>query len=318
MSKKKKVKNNEKKVHSEKDMKKGHVHNLKEFYIKNYKKLMIIPILLLLLSIFSIVMTFHDVGTPIYRDITLKGGLSAVFEMPNPPLSVEELKADLKKEFPNHSFQVSQLFKEGKFSGYIVDTDLDENDLLNFMENKLNMKFDPNKNYSSNYMSPTLSNSFFTQAMYILAISFILMSIVIFAYFREFTPSFAVVLSGIFDILVTVGVLDLFKVPVSISGIGALLMLIGYSIDTDVLLTNRLIREKGDDYYEKVFFAFKTGILMSLTTLIAGLGALLLTNSDVIFEISLILVIGLVVDIISTWLQNTGILLWWLEKRNTK
>jgi preprotein translocase subunit SecF len=94
-------------------------------------------------------------------------------------------------------------------------------------------------------------------------------------------------------------------------------MLIGYSIDTDVLLTNRLIKERGEDYFEKTYFAFKTGVLMTCTTLAAGIGALLLTNSEVIFEIALILVVGLLVDFISTWIQNSAILLWWLEKKNS-
>jgi preprotein translocase subunit SecF len=177
----------------------------------------------------------------------------------------------------------------------------------------LNLKF-KNPEVSS-FIAPSLSKSFFKQAINILIISFALMSTVIFLYFREFVPSFAIVLSAIFDIIVTIGILDFLNIPISISGIGALLMLIGYSIDTDVLLTNRVIREKGDDYFEKTFFAFKTGVLMSATTLIAGIGALFLTNSEVIYEISLILVIGLIVDFISTWLQNTGILLWWINKK---
>jgi len=143
------------------------------------------------------------------------------------------------------------------------------------------------------------------------------MSVVIFIYFKEFVPSFAVVLSGFFDLIVTLGILDYFEIKISIAGIGALLMLIGYSIDTDVLLTNRLIKEKGDNYFEKTFDAFKTGLLMSITTLFAGLIALYTTNSNVIFQISLILVIGLVVDMVSTWIQNTGILLWWLERKNS-
>jgi preprotein translocase subunit SecF len=305
----------EKNINSKKKIKIFNKNNLKKFYINNYKKLIIIPIMLLILSTISIIMTIKEEGTPIYRDISLKGGLSAIFEINNPNINEDELKTELKKEFESYDFLVSNLIIDGKNNGFIIDTNLEEKKLVKFMENKFNTKFDPNNNYSSSFIAPSLSKSFFKQAINILIISFALMSTVIFLYFREFVPSFAIVLSAIFDIIVTIGILDFLNIPISISGIGALLMLIGYSIDTDVLLTNRVIREKGDDYFEKTFFAFKTGVLMSATTLIAGIGALFLTNSEVIYEISLILVIGLIVDFISTWLQNTGILLWWINKK---
>ena len=283
-------------------------------YKKNYKILMLIPILLFILATISIFVTIEKEGTPIYRDISLKGGLSAILYT-NSTTSQNEFSNYLKSKYPENSFSVNELSDNGKRAGFIVDTDLDEKLFLKSIEEYFNEKFISGQNYMSNYISASLSNSFFKQSMYILAVSFILMSIVIFLYFRELVPSGAVVLSAIFDIIVTVGILDYFNVKISIAGIGALLMLIGYSIDTDVLLTNRLIREKGEDYFHKAFFAFKTGALMSTTTLIAGVAALIFTNSDIIFEIALILVVGLVVDFISTWLQNTGILLWWIEKR---
>ena len=285
------------------------------FYKKNYKFLLIIPILMFVFSLIMIFQTIKVEGTPIYRDVSLKGGLSAIVEV-NSLVSDSELTEILEENFNQNSFIVSELYDSGIKIGFIIDTDLDESSLILFLSDYFKVDFINGENYSSNFISPSLSNSFFKQAMYILLISFALMSGVVFFYFREFVPSFAIVLSAIFDIAVTVGILNFFNFKVSIAGIGAFLMLIGYSIDTDVLLTNRLIKERGEDYFEKTFFAFKTGVLMTLTTLIAGIGALILTNSQVISEIALILVIGLLVDFISTWVQNSAILLWWIEKRN--
>jgi preprotein translocase subunit SecF len=146
------------------------------------------------------------------------------------------------------------------------------------------------------------------------------MSIVIFIAFKEFVPSGLVVSSAIFDIVCTVGVLNIIHHPVSVAGIGALLMLIGYSVDTDVLLTNRLIKEKDSHttYWQKFFTAFKTGQLMLTTTFVACSGAYLLSNSVVIKEIALIIIIGLVIDSVSTWIQNAGMLFWWLESKGEK
>lgn len=289
---------------------------LNKFYRTNYKSFLIIPILLFIFSLFIIANTISNDGAPIYRDVSLKGGLSAIFEIESNTDS-GHLKTLLESNFIDNTFIVSDLVSKGKMAGFIIDTDLSEDDLLAFMNTQFDTSFEFGDNYSSNFISPTLSNAFFKQAVYILFISFALMASVVFLYFRSFVPSFAVVLSAVFDIIVTIGVLNLLEFKISIAGIGALLMIVGYSIDTDVLLTNRVFKEQeAGDIFEKAFYAFKTGSLMTFTTFVAGLSAIFLTNSEVIFEIALILVVGLMVDYISTWVQNVGILLWWLEKRN--
>lgn len=284
------------------------------FYKNNYKKLMIIPLLMIIFSIVSIGMTIAKEGVPIYRDVSLKGGLSVIINVES-DLSENQLRENLQTKFTENSFSVSLLIEEGVSSGFIIDSDISEEKLKPYLEEQFDTTFEFGENYNSNFISPTLSNAFFKQAMMILGISLILMSAVIFLYFREFVPSSAVVLSAIFDIIVTIGILNFFEFEISIAGIGALLMIIGYSIDTDVLLTNRVFKEPGNNYFEKAFFAFKTGTLMSFTTLIAGITAMILTNSEVIMEIAIILVVGLIVDFISTWFQNSGILLWWIENK---
>lgn len=282
-----------------------------------YKLMMIFPFLLFLLSFYFIFVTIEESGTPFLRDISLKGGLSLVLSLQD-SASEQDLHTFLKEKYPSYSFSVSRLSDDGVDTGYVVDSDLGEDELVSSLEEFFGRDFVLGEDYSSNFISESLSSAFFKQAMVILCVSFVLMSVVIFLYFKELVPSFAVVLSGLFDIIVTVGFLDAFGFQVSIAGVGSLLMLIGYSIDTDILLTNRLLKEEGKNYFEKAFSAFKTGTLMSLTTVVAGLAALILTNSQVIYEIALILVVGLAVDYVSTWMQNTAILLWWLERRTSK
>jgi preprotein translocase subunit SecF len=287
------------------------------WYEKNYKKMFIVPIFLFLFSIVTIYQAIENDGTPIYRDVSLKGGLSAIIE--TQVMGSVELKGILDDKFLENSFVISNLEEDGKIIGLIVDTDMDEDTFISEMEVILGEELEFGENYSSNFISPTLSLSFFKQAIFILVISFVLMSVVIFIYFRAFVPSGAVVLSALFDLIVTIGVLNFFEVHIGVAGIGALLMIIGYSIDTDVLLTNRMFKEYNtDSLYSKLKFSFETGLLMTTTTLVAGIGALFLTNSEIIFQIALILVVGLLVDFISTWFSNAGILYHWLKKREER
>ena len=66
---------------------------------------------------------------------------------------------------------------------------------------------------------------------------------------------------------------------------------------------------------ERVLGAMKTGLTMSCTTLTAIIVALIFVKSAVIKQIMIILLIGLLVDLIMTWIQNVGILRLYLEKK---
>ena len=173
------------------------------FYKNNYKKLLLVPAILFLISIGFIINTSLNEGVPIYRDVSLKGGLSAVIDI-DTQVSSEDLHIHLQDKFTDNSFAVSELFEDGQKVGFIIDTDLREEELRMNIEKKFETTFEFGDNYRSNFISPTLSSAFFKQAMYILLISFVLMSVVIFMYFRQLVPSGAVVLSSVFDIIVTV------------------------------------------------------------------------------------------------------------------
>jgi preprotein translocase subunit SecF len=95
-------------------------------------------------------------------------------------------------------------------------------------------------------------------------------------------------------------------------------MLIGYSIDTDILLSVRVLKRREGSVFDRVMGALKTGITMSVCALAAVLAAYFFTHSIVIKEIMFVLIAGLIGDIIFTWIQNAGILRWHLEKKGWK
>lgn len=130
-------------------------------------------------------------------------------------------------------------------------------------------------------------------------------------------PSFAVIFSAFADIIMTVAVVNLLGMTVSSAGIIAFLMLIGYSVDTDILLTSRLLKKKEGSVNERILGAFKTGITMTLTSLAAvGFSLLIIYSlSDTLRQIFTILLIGLFFDIFNTWVTNTSLLKWYVEAR---
>ncbi|MBU2633942.1 MAG: hypothetical protein KJ674_01730, partial [Nanoarchaeota archaeon] len=50
---------------------------IKEFFEKNYKKIMIVPIVLLILSLVFMAYKYNTTGELFERDVSLKGGISA-------------------------------------------------------------------------------------------------------------------------------------------------------------------------------------------------------------------------------------------------
>ncbi|GAF71428.1 unnamed protein product, partial [marine sediment metagenome] len=117
------------------------------------------------------------------------------------------------------------------------------------------------------------------------------------------------------DIVVTLAIVNVIGMRISTAGIAAFLMLIGYSVDTDILLSTRVLKRKGGTVLDGILSAMKTGLTMSITTLIAMSVALIFAQSLILKQIMIILLIGLLVDLPNTWIQNAGILRLHLEKK---
>jgi preprotein translocase subunit SecF len=134
-------------------------------------------------------------------------------------------------------------------------------------------------------------------------------------YYKKNIPSFAVVLAAVSDIIITLAIFNLTGIKLSTAGIAAFLMLIGYSVDTDILLSNKVLKRKDGTVMERIYTSMQTGLTMSFTTIFAVFVALIFVKSDIVKQIMIILFIGLIVDIIMTYIQNVGILRLYLEKK---
>lgn len=143
--------------------------------------------------------------------------------------------------------------------------------------------------------------------------SFAGMSIVVFGLFRSFIPSVAVVASALSDLIVPLAMMNLIGIELSLGTVAALLMLLGYSVDSDMLL-NQYVVKRGGGYYESVYTAMYTGITMTLTSLVAmtimAAGGFLL-GVPLLREIGLIIAFGLLVDIMNTYMMNVSLLRWY-------
>ena len=167
----------------------------------------------------------------------------------------------------------------------------------------------------------TLGTAFWETAVFVAIVAFILVMLVIFIFFREIIPSFAVIAAAVFDVAGALALMALFGIQLSLYSIPALLMLVGYSVDTDIMLTTRLLKRKDGSPSERTYTSMKTGLTMTLTTIAAVSVMLVLSyvnQISVIFEIAAVLLFGLIADLISTWFMNAPVLLWYVERIKKK
>jgi preprotein translocase subunit SecF len=115
----------------------------------------------------------------------------------------------------------------------------------------------------------------------------------------------------------TAGAMNVLGIPLTLPTTAALLMLIGYSVDSDILLTMRVLKRQGK-LEEKLAGAFHTGIIMTSTAIAAAAAMWVVSWYGQVLVINLIasvLLIGLTFDILNTWLTNAGIIKWYVTKK---
>ena len=285
----------------------------KNWYDKNYKLLLLIPAILLVFS-FTYMVVFHQThGDIFYKDISLTGGTTlTIYEK----INVNELKDDLSGKLDDLNVREIYELITGEQKAVVLETKSSVSETKSIVEDYLGYEL-TEKNSSIEFTSSIFSENFYRQLLIAVLIAFVFMAIVVFIIFRTFVPSIAVIISAFADILMTLVLVDILGLKMSLGGIIAFLMLIGYSVDTDILLTNRILKRSEGSINERAFGAFKTGITMTLTSLLAmGIALIIVSSfSMVLTQIFSILVIGLGFDILNTWITNISIIKWYAEKK---
>jgi preprotein translocase subunit SecF len=270
------------------------------------QQLVAIPLVFLIISLVIVALNMAATGMPVTPGIDFSGGTAVTIITTD---SSEQLHATFT-DYPLNSIGD---VNDGKFLKFGTMDDAKYQSLSQLISQKYpDAKIDQ--------IGESFGKSLQSQAAIALIISFIGMAIVVFLSFRTFVPSVAVILSAFADMVMTAAVMNIVGITLSLGTTAALLMLIGYSVDSDILLTNRVLKRQGK-LNDKLMGAFHTGIIMTSTTLAATIALFLVSwfgSVQVLMEISAVLLIGLFADIFNTWLTNVGILKWYVLKGGGK
>jgi preprotein translocase subunit SecF len=285
-------------------------------YDRHYKQLWFFPLFLLIAAIILMGVQVATTGDFLNKGVSLKGGV--VISIPvQQAVQITEIEQILKQAFPKDDIEVRSVDEFGVQKAVIVTTDnpSSESGIIDALSIKIP---DAKLHAAAETTGTSLGAGFFKQTMLAMIIAFVFMGIVVFLSFKTFVPSMAVIICAFADILETMVATNLMGLKISTAGIAAFLMLIGYSVDTDILLTSRVLRGKEGTVFDRTLSATKTGLLMTSTTIIAVTIGLLVTQSATVKEIMTIMLLGMIFDVINTWLQNTALLRIYMEHKKNK
>lgn len=265
------------------------------------RKLIFLTIAFLLLSLGFLGYKQATTGYFIDKAIDLKGGNLITITFEDAEYSrLSELRDDLERNYNVVAYLTTSVL-ETQLS--IESTGGNTKELIDHVNQTAEIK-----NYEVSEIDPKLSEEVLNEVINGIFFAFVAMAIVIFILFRVPVPSFAVILAAFTDIVGTLFLMNILGIKFSLVTFTALLMLLGYSVDTDILLTTRVLRERGnfEDQYKK---ALKTGLTMTLTSLVALSSIVIIAGYSSVFgKLASVLVLGLIIDMGSTWIQNATIL----------
>jgi preprotein translocase subunit SecF len=231
------------------------------------KQLVMIPLAILAVALLLLILNIATTGMPVTPGIDFSGGTAVT-------IITTDTREQISLYFADYPLSDVSDMNNGKFLKFGLMDDAKYKSLTSLISQRY-----PDARIDQ--IGETFGKSLQSQAVLALIFSFIGMSIVVFLSFRTFVPSGAVVLSAFADIVMTAATMNLLGIQLSLGTLAALLMLIGYSVDSDILLS--------------------------------WFGAV-----QIIYEISAVLLIGLLFDVMNTWLTNVGILKWYVLKGGGK
>lgn len=176
----------------------------------------------------------------------------------------------------------------------------------------------PFTTFSYQDLGPTLGRYFLSQLVWVIIAAFILVSIAVLFIFRSIVPGFTVVFGAANDMIIALGAMGLLGIPLGTASIGGLLMIIGYSIDTDVLASYRILKTQGGTPEERAHSAMKTGLTMTATAIVSFSVLFIVSTFTYVptyYEVAGVALCGLVGDIFTTWLGNTPLMLMYKKRK---
>jgi len=260
------------------------------------RQLVTIPLGLLAIALAILAVATVLTGTPVALGIEFTGGT----EM---QIVTDDSQAEIRETFDEDVASVTPI--AGQANTYQLTFQADDADPIIEQAEGAGYEVESVGERSASFAADSQR-----QALFGLAIAFGGMAALVALLFRTLVPSLAVIASAFSDIMIPLALMRLFDIELTLGTVAALLMLIGYSVDSDLLLNNHILRRHGD-FYTSTFRAMRTGVTMTITSIAAMIVMTIVSHLlgiPLLPDVGLILVFGLLADLMNTYLLNVSLL----------
>ena len=273
------------------------------------KKLLIIPIVLFIFSVAVLLYNKYTTGDFLLKGVDLRGGTLVTIET-SQPVNTKHLEDVLTKRYG--SVLVSGL-RTATGYGATIEVPMETN-TTQLLEDVKSLGISTTA-FSVESIGPTLSSMLMQQILYVLIAAFVLMSIVIFLVYRRVISSFGTVFASLANILTTLALTSLLGIKLSFAGFAGLLMLIAYTVDTNIVLTTKTLHTTPENFHKQYKKALITGLTLIMTITTTMFITQLISMSKLLVNLAQILVVGFLSDLPYTWIFNAGVLELSVERR---
>lgn len=279
----------------------------------DYDKYLVVPVAMILLAVAVLGFNLYSTGEILQKGVDFTGGTEIRYSVAN-DATVREFQVAFQNGGRADASAVKQVSGNDTYIAVTVPPpDISQEEASQII-NDANLDAEV---ASFRSISSSVSSQFFIQAQLAFLMAFTIMSLVIFVAFKDVVPSLAVIFAATGDVLFAAAGMSLLGIPLTLGSLAALLMLIGYSVDTDIVLSTRVLKRNRGDIKDRVWSSVKTGVTMSSGG-IAGFIILytvsyLIVGPSELSNIAAVMVIGLLADMPLTWLGNAIVLKKYVE-----
>jgi preprotein translocase subunit SecF len=286
---------------------------------EDYDSYIAIPVVLLLLSFALMGVSYMDNGSVLQLGQDFTGGTTVTYNMTEEFDTAQVEQIFTSEERPGSGAVRIESGESTLLEVTVPPPEMSESQLLDVMNNNSvkSYSLESSDIISRSFSTKELAEQLLMLASWTFILAFSIMSLAIFTSFRDLVPSLAVIFAAASDIIFSIGVMSFLNIPLTPGSLSALLMLIGYSVDTDIVLSSRVLKQKRGSIKDRVWSSMKTGVTMSSGG-IAGFSILYLVSIALVGPSTLsmlasVMVIGLLADMPFTWFGNAYILKRYVE-----
>lgn len=277
--------------------------------VKNlsHKQLIIIPLIVAAFFGSVIAYNWYSTGEPLSLTMEFGGGSFVKVENMQKLNSdqIENIEKNFKKEFGGTL--ETRTFENGmeiETSAALLGAE--ENQIKNLL---LESGVTGNPEITTRAMGSIITKLYQRQALYAAIAAIFVMAIALFIALRSFSTVGGILAVVSLDFLGIIGGMAILGIPLGLASMAGILLLFGYAVNTNILLSTNVLKRKRGTAPERAGRAMSTGMKMSSTSAGAMIILNLVTSASALEQISAAIAIGIIVDMMNTWLLNSGLIL---------